>query len=298
MKIVLAKNSGFCGGVFRAFNLVEKKINNRNSNGFQIYILGSLAHNNSVVKKIQQWQIKKIKSLRNIKKGDTVIITAHGVSEKNLEDIKSKGGKVFDTTCPKVSRIHKLVKKYEKKSFKIIILGDKEHKEVEGIDGWCGNSAIIITSISDAKKLIAKIENKEIKSKKFLLVSQTTQNIKNFKKIRELFEGVGKKNNVEVKIFDTICRASYLRQEEAEKIAIKNDFVIILGGKESANTKRLWQTAKKVNPKIFWIGEMEKINQEKVLSLVRNSRSVGVITGASTPRWEIDELRRVLKKST
>lgn len=294
MRIDLAKNSGFCGGVFRAFDLVEKKFKKKPSNISGVFILGSLAHNNSVVKKINQWDIKKIKSIRNIKQGSIVIITAHGASEEVLKNIKEKGGRIFDTTCPKVSRIHKLVSDYKGRGYEIIILGDKKHKEVKGINGWCGNSAIIITRISDAKRLVDKISKGKTKDQSFLLIAQTTQDIKKFKKIRKMFEAISKEK-AKIKFFDTICRASYLRQEEAEKIAIRNEFVIILGGKESANTKRLWQTAKRFNSKTIWINEVDKIDKDKLIQLTKKSKSVGIITGASTPLWEIDELKKSLK---
>jgi len=196
MKVIIAQNAGFCGGVERAYEMVKKeffdKKKKKNQKIAPAFILGSLVHNDGVAKEVESWGIKRIKNLRSIKKNSIVIITAHGAPKEVYEKITRKGAQVFDATCPKVALIHQLVKEKKQAGFQVIIFGDKNHKEVRGIASWGGSNLKIINSLKEARMLWEKYfspkAKKHQKVKKVLLVSQTTQPILEFEKVKNFFK--------------------------------------------------------------------------------------------------------------
>jgi len=196
MKIIIAKNAGFCGGVRRAYELVKRELHlkapKRSSN---VFILGSLVHNEGVSQEVESWGIQKIKNLRPVKKGDVLIITAHGAPKEVYEKITQKGAKIFDATCPKVSLIHKIVKRSCATGTKVVVFGDKKHKEVKGILSWAGKKAEVIKDLKEAKEVWKRLENKAKKEEKLLLVSQTTQPFMEFDKVKEFFKSTNKSQN-------------------------------------------------------------------------------------------------------
>ncbi|MEA1925990.1 MAG: 4-hydroxy-3-methylbut-2-enyl diphosphate reductase [Patescibacteria group bacterium] len=293
MKVNVAKNAGFCGGVNRAFMLVEKKFRNYKKRN-PVFILGSLVHNENVMAVVEKWRIKKIETLRLIKKNDTVIITAHGVSKQKIKSIKKREAIVFDTTCPNVSRVHRCVRWYAEKKFEIIIFGDKKHKEVRGINGWCGKNARIIATKNETKKLARQIVNSNCQ-RPLLVVSQTTQNVASFSEAVAMLKRAARFAGRTMKTVDTICRATSFRQKEASRISKKNDAVIIIGGKKSANTRQLWKIAKNINKKVTWIDELNDRAKKKIKHLLREADTVGIVSGASTPKWDIDKTVAYLK---
>ncbi len=296
MKVDLAKYAGFCGGVARAFVIVEKEFRGRSPRKKgRVLILGSLVHNEGVMKKIEEMGIKKIKNLRSVKKGDTVIVTAHGVGEKVIQKIKERGAKVFDATCPKVKQVHNHARDYFKKGHEVVIFGDRGHKETKGINGWCDNRALIVEDPVEAKK-VEKILEKKRQKKPIVFLQQTTQSLSEFEKIKEILKKIAKKQGRKLKIIKTICIATASRQPEAKIIAKRNDCVLVVGGKNSANTKRLWLVAKKENKNVLWIESLGEKEKRKIKNKFKNCKKVGVLSGASTPKWDIEEAVEFLRE--
>ena len=299
MQTILAKNIGFCGGVKRAFEMVEaefclhskakkkKKLSN-------VYILGSLVHNKYVADLIEAWGIQKIDNLTSIKAGDQMIITAHGAGQPIFEALKKKGAKVFDTTCPKVKQIHQSVEKHTQKGDQILIYGDLKHKEVQGICGWCQgkNSFKVLQNTRQLKALKQEWQTKKIKQA--ILVSQTTQNQAKFEKFAKKLEKIAEESGVKLTVFPTICAATASRQPEARKLAQKSESVVIIGGKDSSNTRRLFEIAQKENKNTIWIETLNLKNKQKLKKNLAKKKSVALISGASTPWWEIEAVEKFL----
>jgi (E)-4-hydroxy-3-methyl-but-2-enyl pyrophosphate reductase len=277
MKITISKFAGFCPGAKRAYDFtIDSAKNNKN-----LHILGDLLHNNDIINKINSIGVKKVDSVKEVKNGK-LIITAHGDKKIIFDQAKEKNIEIINTTCPKVIKIQQIVKKFHKDGLPIIIFGDKNHKEVRAINGWCDDKAIIINNQEDLDKLNSK------KLENAIIVSQTTQRSSIFEKIStELSEKI--KN---VRVFDTICDATKNRQDEVKKIAKKNDGVIVIGGKNSANSKKLFEISSNLNPKTFFIENIKELNHKALEGL----KSIGITAGASTPDWVIQEIYLELKK--
>ncbi len=275
MKITVSQFAGFCFGAQRAYKIaLEETPKSQN-----LYIKGDLLHNNEVIQKTRKAGIKKIKDVSQIKKG-TLIITAHGDGKKVFDSAFKKGIKIINTTCPKVIRVQKLAEKFYKEGRSLIIIGDKNHKEVKGINGWCENKAIIISSDSDLEKL----NPRHLKNP--VVLGQTTQNLDNFLKMAQKL----KKKIKSVKIFNTVCKTTKNRQEEAKELARNHEAVIVIGGKNSSNSRRLFEIASQINPKTFFVENEKEINWKEIKKL----KSIGITAGASTPQWIIKKIYQKL----
>jgi (E)-4-hydroxy-3-methyl-but-2-enyl pyrophosphate reductase len=285
MEIKLSQYAGFCSGVKRAYDMVS--VLDPEKSKKPVFILGSLVHNDEVNKKIEEKGIKKIDEefLSGAKSGEigTLIITAHGVSPDIYETAKQKGIVVFDTTCPKVIKVQRLAMTYAKRGYEIIIIGDKDHKEVRGINGWGGGKSEIISIKKDLNKL------KFNKNEKIVILSQTTQNEDFF---LEIGESIRKKYE-KAEIINTTCHATHERQEEVKKLARNNEAVIIIGSKTSANSNRLWEISRNINPLSYFIEKASDLKAE----WLKDVKSVGVAAGASTPEWIINEAIKKLATS-
>lgn len=293
MKITVAKNAGFCFGVKRAYDLacacpVRKKCSD-------IYILGKLVHNDDVCRDLTSRGIREIKSLNDIKDG-TIIFTAHGVGPGLYEKASQKGLKIIDTTCPKVMKAQRLAKNYTQKGYQVIIFGDKKHKEVRGIKEWSRNKAKIIRSLKEAKKL--KLD----KNKKYCLISQTTQNVEEFRKIKNYLTRELEANEKRIRtnklknfiFFNTICDSTDDRQEEVQKLAKSNEVVIVIGGRDSANSRRLYEIAKSINPKTYFVENAKQLKKD----WLKGGNKIAISAGASTPEWVIKKVVDKIKKIT
>lgn len=282
MKIHLSQYAGFCDGVARAYKIVEKAAKNKKTKK-PIFMLGSLVHNDDVVKRIEEMGVKKINFDKNIKntfkkwrgKIGTVVVTAHGFGPDIYDFAKKEKIEIIDTTCPRVFKVQRLAKAFSARGSQVIILGEKNHKEVKGIFEWAGKNAQIIETEKDLRKL--KLDRK----RKIVLVSQTTQNEEFFKKISQKLE----KENYKLKIFNTVCDTTHNRQNEVKKMAEKNELVVIIGSTRSSNSKRLWEISREINPLTFFVENAGKIKK----AWFKNIRRVGVMAGASTPKWIIDK---------
>jgi 4-hydroxy-3-methylbut-2-enyl diphosphate reductase len=279
MKINLAEHAGFCFGVKRALNMVEKHCKKLKT---PIKMYGHLVHNEEVVKELTKKNIEVINSLNQIT-GGTLIITAHGISPIKRKKIeKMKGVEVLDTTCPRVSYIHGVVDNLRKENRKVLIFGDREHQEVKGIKGAAGKNSHIFSGPAGLSKLTLHPRNK------IGLVAQTTQNKEKFKKIKkELSEKF-----FNIVVFDTICNTASWRQQETKKMAFSHDAMVIIGSSSSANTTRLYQVSKKINPDSYFVSTYKELKK----SWFAGKEKVGVTAGASTPDWVIKDVMKALEK--
>ncbi|MFT5871306.1 MAG: (E)-4-hydroxy-3-methyl-but-2-enyl pyrophosphate reductase [Clostridium sp.] len=271
-RITLAESAGFCFGVKRAVDTAIKMKEKYNS---AIYTLGPLIHNNDVVDFLKKNSIFPIEldNIARLKENDTIIIRSHGVAEKTLNILKVNKFNIIDATCPFVENIHKKVKKYYDLGYSIIIVGDKNHPEVIGINGWCNNSAVILKSGVEPFGILSKV----------CVVSQTTERQATWEAV--LTKVI--KTSKEIVAFNTICSATEVRQKTAEELSVKMDAMIVIGGFNSSNTTKLYEICKKNCENTVHIENLLGIPDEFIND--KNIKSIGVTAGASTPDWIIKE---------
>ena len=290
MKITLSKYAGFCDGVNRAYKITEELVENRKTPK-PIFVLGSLAHNADVVKRIEAMGIKKIdvendliKFLQSSKvKIGTLIITAHGIGPDIYAFAERKGINLVDATCPKVIKVQRLARNFSRKGYQLIIIGEKSHKEVRGIFEWANGEAFFVENEKDIKKI--KFDS----NKKIAIISQTTQNKDFVKKVINLI----KKKYPKAETVDTLCETTHNRQNEIKKIAKDNDILIVIGSPESANSRRLWEIGKKNNPRAYFLEKADSIEKK----WFQGCKKIGITAGASTPNWIIEEVVEHIKKT-
>ncbi len=280
MEIIVAKNAGFCFGVKRAVDTVYREL----EKGGELYTYGPIIHNEDVVEKLKQRGVKIIhdeEELKALKRREgeaekTVIIRSHGAKKAVHDIIKENGLTLVDATCPFVKKIHDIVKEESHKGKQIIIVGNRDHPEVEGIMGWCEGSPISVETTEEALKIQL---NKEIP---VCLVVQTTFNYKKFQELVEIF----KNSCYDINAVNTICNATELRQTEARELAARTDAMLVVGGAKSSNTQKLFQICSSECNNTYFIQTAEDL-KEKDFSLVSR---LGVTAGASTPNYIIEEI--------
>jgi len=288
MKITLSKYAGFCEGVKRAYETIISAVDDPQVKK-PIYVLGSLVHNADVVKSLEDLGVQKMKvdrnlfqNLRDSKKNiGTLVITAHGMGPKIYEFCKSEKINLIDTTCPRVMKVQRLAKSFSEKIDKLIVVGDKNHKETKGIVEWSKNTGIVVEKLRDIKKL-------QLKSfKNVTVLFQTTQNLD----LAEVVNSFMHNFCPNAKIMNTICLATYHRQNEVKKIAEMNEAVVVIGSPESANSRRLWEIAKRINPRSYFVENFRQIEKE----WLKNINRIGIAAGASTPEWVINDVVAYLR---
>lgn len=277
MKIRIAKNAGFCFGVKRAIDIALESSHHKTH---PVYMLGDIVHNENVVGKIEAAGIQKIKNLTQSKKG-SLLIRAHGSAQKIIEKADTLGLKVIDATCPMVKEIHKIAIDMDTKGYKIIVIGDHKHDEVQGIVGQIQHKAIVLEDIADIKKKITK------KIPKAAVVVQSTQNLEKVFKMQKILKGYV----TDLQFFNTICSPTRLKQSEIQNLPKENDCVIVIGSKTSANTKRLYQIAKSINPNSHWVNSVHELKKD----WFKGIKSVGITAGASTPDETIQEIKSYIQ---
>ena len=277
MEVIRAKTAGFCFGVKRAVDTVYEQLE-KASGSTTIYTYGPIIHNEEVVKDMKQKGVIVLQSeaeLDALTEG-TVIIRSHGVEKAIYDKLNAKGIKIVDATCPFVKKIHNIVQKESTNGNYIIIVGNQQHPEVEGIRGWAGIKAVVVQTKEDIDKLIIP-ENEKV-----CVVSQTTFNYNKFKELVEIINEKG--YNITIK--NTICNATEERQTEARDIAQKVDAMIVIGDKSSSNTRKLYEICKGECENTFYIQTLKDLDL-KSLNLVN---SIGITAGASTPNNIIEEV--------
>ncbi|NLM44431.1 MAG: bifunctional 4-hydroxy-3-methylbut-2-enyl diphosphate reductase/30S ribosomal protein S1 [Clostridiales bacterium] len=268
MKIILDKNAGFCFGVKNAVAQTLRTIN-ENPNK-KIFTYGPLIHNRHVTEDLKTKGVEEINNLTDIEYNNSlIIIRSHGVPKSLLKEIVNKGFQYVDCTCPFVSRIHRIVEEKYDDGYKIVIVGDKNHPEVIGINGWCNNEAIII----DDEKMVDKLPYYD----KICLVAQTTFSKNLWHSIKERV----KDKFINADIFDTICNATENRQKSVTELAQKVDVMLVIGGLNSSNTIKLYEIAKHLCPNTYHLESAEDLPKETIMK----AETIGITAGASTPDW-------------
>lgn len=284
MKIVLSKYAGFCEGVARAFEIVENIAKDPKVKK-PIFVLGSLVHNQDVVDKIETLGVRKLEIENSLEEEmekrkseiGTLVITAHGMGPEIYAIAKTKNINLVDTTCPRVLKVQRLAKVFLERGSQIVIIGERNHKEVKGIYEWAQKKAIFVETEKDLQNF--KLANP---NKKIMLLSQTTQDQEFVEKaVKEI-----KRRYPQAESVDSICQTTHLRQTEVKKMAQKQEAMVVIGSLTSANSNRLFEIAKKINPNTFFVEKADQLKKEDFT----HCRSVGIAAGASTPKWIIEDV--------
>ena len=287
MKVTLAKTAGFCFGVKRAVEMVYTEA----EKGKQVYTLGPIIHNEEVVSDLEKKGVKVIseEDLEKMGKdgnglsGSTVVIRSHGVSEAVYRALEEKKCEIVDSTCPFVKKIHDTVRKYAAQGYDIVIFGSREHPEVQGILGWCLGRG---TSLETEQEISSYEPRND--EKKVCVVAQTTFNYNKFKDLVEIIS----KKGYDIIAVNTICNATAERQKEAQELAACSDAMIVIGGKNSSNSRKLYEISKNQCESTYFIQTLEDLDME----CVRSSESLGITAGASTPKNIIQEVLEACQK--
>jgi 4-hydroxy-3-methylbut-2-enyl diphosphate reductase len=279
-KIVVAKSAGFCFGVDRAVKIVYDELKKHKT-----ATLGPIIHNKSVVEDLKSKGVRVVNSVDELNPDECVIIRSHGVGADVYKKLEERGISYVDATCPFVAKIHSIVKEKCAQGFEILIAGDKNHPEVEGIVGHCPQSAHVFKDDEELKNFFA--ENPEILQKKVAIVAQTTYNIKIWDKCIQ----IAKEFCGSPQIYDTICNATSNRQKEAEELAKASDVMVIIGGKDSSNTIKLYDVCSQYC-KCYHIEDAGELCGTYFSGTV----SIGITAGASTPAYIIKEVQKQMSE--
>lgn len=278
MEIIVAKSAGFCFGVRRAVKLAEEAARTCSD----CVTLGPIIHNDDVIKMLEDKGVGQVKDVSQISSENTVIIRSHGIGKTEREALEAVGADILDATCPDVAKIHGIVKKEAASGRTIIVIGEKHHPEVSAITEWCGENCFVAETDKELEKLLDF--HPEIKEQKVSVVFQTTGTKNNYKLCVNLLE----KQCTSAKIFDTICGATSKRQEEARDLAKSCDAMIVIGGKASANSRRLAEICAEVCPRVFFVENADELNKADFEGV----SLLGITAGASTPAWIIKEVNQ------
>lgn len=281
MEVKLAKSAGFCFGVKRAMDKVNEQI----EKGGSIYTLGPIIHNETVVADLERRGVKLLHSLEelnHIAEG-SIVIRSHGVPKEVYRIIAEKGLQCIDATCPFVKKIHRIVEEESRKGSAIVIIGNDQHPEVEGIKGWCETPAVVIGTAEEAE------EYRISGNQKICIVSQTTFNYNKFQELVEIFSEKG----YDINVVNTICNATEDRQKEAAEIASMADTMIVIGGTHSSNTQKLYEICKAECADTHFIQTLDDLNLET--GAAKSIRCVGITAGASTPNNIIEEVQNYVR---
>ncbi|MEG1315351.1 MAG: bifunctional 4-hydroxy-3-methylbut-2-enyl diphosphate reductase/30S ribosomal protein S1, partial [Anaerovoracaceae bacterium] len=270
-EIIRAKNSGFCFGVRQAIQKTEEQI--ELANGKNIYTCGPLIHNRFVTDNLEKQGVGIIYAPEEAKKGDVVIVRSHGESKDFFDKAKAMELEIVDATCPFVTKIHQLVHRAYEEGYNIVIIGDKDHPEVEGINGWCNNSAIIVNSVLEAEN---------VEKSNLFVVCQTTIKKELLIDVEKAFVNHG----LCAIINNTICSATSERQKSCQELAAQVDAMVIIGGQNSSNTRKLYEISKKYCKKTYFIENKTDLP----LKDLQKCNKIGFAAGASTPECVIKEV--------
>ncbi|MBE5950318.1 MAG: bifunctional 4-hydroxy-3-methylbut-2-enyl diphosphate reductase/30S ribosomal protein S1 [Lachnospiraceae bacterium] len=274
MEIKVAKTAGFCFGVKRAVELVQKQL----ELGKTVYTYGPIIHNEEVVEEFTSKGVKIVTGQEDWETAEqgTLIIRSHGVSEEEFLKMQASRHEVIDATCPFVKKIHRIVEQESKNGRHIIVIGNEEHPEVQGILGWCKGPVTVVETVETAQKLSFLPETK------LCIVAQTTFNSKKFQDLVEIIS----KKGYDIFVLSTICSATEERQEETRRLAGESDAMIVIGGLHSSNTRKLYEISKQQCVNTYFIQKLSDLD----LTQFKSFRSVGITAGASTPNNMIEEV--------
>jgi 4-hydroxy-3-methylbut-2-enyl diphosphate reductase len=269
MNVILAKQAGFCFGVKRATQIAFEAAGKDQ----KTYTLGPIIHSPQVVGKLEELGIHAVDSLDGLEEG-TIIIRSHGVEQKEINEAQQKRLDIVDATCPFVKKAQEHVKSLSDAGYSVVVVGDADHPEVQGIVSYGGEKVYVVASSDDVKKLP--------KMSKIGVVAQTTQSFENLKNV---VSGCLQRGG-EIRVYNTICDATAVRQEEAKELAGRVGCMLVIGGFNSANTRRLLEVCAEIQPRTYHIETAAEI----IPAWFAGVDQVGVTAGASTPKWIIDEV--------
>ena len=270
MNVELAKTAGFCFGVKRAVDTVYQQI--EQYRGEKIFTYGPIIHNEEVIKDLRSHGVEVLNDEEELKTADAdvVVIRSHGVAKYIYDILEERGITCVDATCPFVKKIHKIVAEKSAEGSYIVIVGNGEHPEVQGIRGWAGEQVTVVQTQEDAERF--ELPDKD---QKVCIVAQTTFN---YNKFKELVEIISKKR-YDIVVLNTICNATKERQTEARQIAARVDAMVVIGDKRSSNTQKLFEICKEECLNTYYIQTLDDLD----INQLRSVESVGITAGASTP---------------
>ena len=278
MNVELAKTAGFCFGVKRAVDTVYQQI--EQYRGEKIFTYGPIIHNEEVIKDLRSHGVEVLNDEEELKTADAdvVVIRSHGVAKYIYDILEERGITCVDATCPFVKKIHKIVAEKSAEGTYIVIVGNSEHPEVQGIRGWAGEQVTVVQTPEDAERF--ELPDKD---QKVCIVAQTTFN---YNKFKELVEIISKKR-YDIVVLNTICNATKERQTEARQIAARVDAMVVIGDKRSSNTQKLFEICKEECLNTYYIQTLDDLD----INQLRSVESVGITAGASTPNKIIEEVQ-------
>lgn len=278
MNVELAKTAGFCFGVKRAVDTVYQQI--EQYRGEKIFTYGPIIHNEEVIKDLRSHGVEVLNDEEELKTADAdvVVIRSHGVAKYIYDIMEERGITCVDATCPFVKKIHKIVAEKSAEGAYIVIVGNGEHPEVQGIRGWAGEQVTVVQTAEDAERF--ELPDKD---QKVCIVAQTTFN---YNKFKELVEIISKKR-YDIVVLNTICNATKERQTEARQIAARVDAMVVIGDKRSSNTQKLFEICKEECLNTYYIQTLDDLD----INQLRSVESVGITAGASTPNKIIEEVQ-------
>jgi 4-hydroxy-3-methylbut-2-enyl diphosphate reductase len=268
MKVMVAEKYGFCAGVRNAISTAEKVLSEKG----QVYSLGPIIHNPGVVERLARKGLVTVDDVEQIPAGATVLIRSHGAASEEIAHLKQKNADIVDATCVLVKRMQQIAMQMEEQGYKVVIVGDQNHPEVRAVVG-CTSGAVVVGNESDIST---------IGSGRLGIVCQTTQSPEFF---GQMLSAIARAGFDEMKVINTLCKEAIKRQQAAVELCRKVDIMFVLGGRESANTRKLAELCKKYNNKTFHLQNWDEFDRK----LAFGCRTAGVTAGASTPQWIIDD---------
>ncbi len=278
-KIIIAKKSGLCFGVRRAIKLAKDKAKQKHE---KVFTLGPIIHNPQTVELLKTKNVFPLENITSgVKPGSSIIIRSHGIPKEIFEALERQNFEVTDATCPFVQKAQNIVKSLTEKRLPVLVIGDKNHPEIIGLMSHANKDTKIINSLEELKNLEFPEE--------INIVCQTTHPIEKLNSVVNALTA----RNIKTNVFNTICNATIERQEEAKKIADQADLVLVIGGRNSSNTKKLFEICKDVNENTIFIEDENELDVKKLKTVEK----IGIVTGASTPSWIIRKVMNKIRNS-
>lgn len=276
MKIYIANPTGLCFGVKRAINTLEEELQKNKT----VYSLGSPIHNEKEIARLKKMGLIVVNTPKEIPCGSVSFVRAHGVTPSVYKELTSRSSRLVDGTCPFVKTAQERAETLSKEGYIVIILGDVKHPEVKAIMGYVENEVTVLSESDDIPDYLI--------GKKCGILSQTTQKVASFASLVSSFISI----SPEIKVYNTICKATLARQESVSRLASKVDGMLILGGRDSANTKKLAEISNDSKVPTKWIEHANELNKE----WLQKKKNIGIAAGGSTPDWLIKELIQKLNE--
>ena len=275
MKVFVAEKCGFCQGVRNAISLAEETLADKKV----VYSFGPIIHNSDVVERLASQGLMTVSSVDEVP-GGTVLIRSHGATQKQIKQIKDRGLEIVDATCVLVKRVQSIARQLEEEGYTLVIIGDEGHPEIQAVMGYA-HKGVVVGDVDALDRLKDH--------KKLGIICQTTQSLEHF---GEMVSAIIERGFTEIKVINTLCKEATKRQQSAVELCQKVDIMFVLGGKHSANTKKLAELCKKYNNNTFHLQNSSELDPQVVAGL----SVAGVMAGASTPDWVINEFVEYLKK--